>query len=385
MATETVTPVVNTDPAPKATQKEETKATPTKVAVPPVVVKAADKAAKAEPAPTVKAALAPTVKAALAPTVKAELAPTVKPVDKVEAKTEPIPTPEVKAEDTGSTPALTMEQIKQREAEYVKKELARKQEIEQLQAEKREALSKLNALEQLRADAKKNPLKVIKEFGLSYEELTEAVLLEEQSMSDKDREIKALREEMEARFAAQEKAKADAEKARIEAEREAAVTQYKQEISSFLTEKKEAYPHMLALYDRLGQAESPESLLYTAIEQHFEKTGEMVELHVMAEKAEEWFKEQWQELNSRFNPKAAAASTPAPLPESNKVEATPKEESPTKPSHKPLSFRDFKAKDLNAPEKKADILPPTPEKKLKKDRSTIAKALSAMDTYYRSK
>ena len=214
------------------------------------------------------------------PTAQAEA-----PVEKVESKAA-----EPTAEKPNSTKLLD---YARKEAEFAKKEVARKEEIAKLQNQLKTFEEEVSYYRSVKDTYKSNPQQLLSKLGITYDELTEAILDYHDSAeaNAKPPDAESIRKEIEAQFRKQQ------EEASAAAQAEA-LQSFSKEISKFVEDNKGNYPHLTNLYKPFGQTETPEELIFSVVENYFEETGELIDLATAAATAEEFFREEWNKLNT---------------------------------------------------------------------------------------
>ena len=158
-----------------------------------------------------------------------------------------------------------------KEAEWAKKEVARKAEIAKLQNEYEAAQKELAEFRSVKESYRKDPEGVLKKLGLTYQELTEAVI-DYYDNADKAKEPPdpaKIREEVLEQLRQEQLSV-------IEQQRAAALDGFRQEISQFVETKGGEYPYLLNLYNQFGQSESPEQLIFDSIEAAYKEMREYV-------------------------------------------------------------------------------------------------------------
>jgi hypothetical protein len=230
--------------------------------------------------------------------------------------------------------------LARKEAEFVKKEVARKEEIAKLQQQLNEYENEVGYYRKAKETYKSNPEALLNKLGITYDELTEAVIdyydTKEKGQQPLDRD--AIRKEIEAEFQ-------KAEAARTEAATRAAVEGFVSEIQTFVEGNKEKFPHLQTLHKSFGESETPEQLIFSIVENYYEETGEMLDLETAAATAEEYFREEWNKLNGVLTKTPttvvpSAPETPVQTKTENKVEA------PKDTDTKPVNANSFVRKDV---------------------------------------
>jgi hypothetical protein len=187
-------------------------------------------------------------------------------------------------------------------AVLAKKERALRAQQESLKAQMAEIQRKaaeVEAFEKSKLTAKQNPLEVLKNLGLSYDELTQFVINGEKATPELA--VRAVKDELEAFKAEQAEARRraeEAEKVRLEQERSAVLDRFRQEVAQYVTDNREKY-ELLNLY---GQ----EGLVSEVIQQHFEQTQRIMSNEEAADRAEKYLEElvQKAQATKKFGSKA---------------------------------------------------------------------------------
>lgn len=235
-------------------------------------------------------------------------------VEKVESKV--VETPPL--EEKPSSGKLL--ELARKEAEFVRKEVARKEEIAKLQEQLRGYEEEVGYYRKAKESYKANPEELLTKLGITYDELTEAVIdyYDNKTKSPTVPDAESIRKEIEAQYQ-----KVEAEK--LAAQTEAAVQGFVEEITQFVEGNGDKFPHLTQLYKPLGQTETPEQLLFSIVENYYRETGELLSIEAAAGAAEEHFREEWNKINGTLQ----KAPTSPPAPRDNKTEnkvAPPAEE-----------------------------------------------------------
>jgi hypothetical protein len=165
-------------------------------------------------------------------------------------------------------------------------------------------------VEDLRQLAKKEPLKILEEVGLTFDEVAQHILdsgvgTPEKKLSDLELKIKAL-EDKEKQMAEQE--------ARMREEQ--AITQFKNGIKEVLVKNTDKY--------ELIQGSQSEGLVYEVIEKYFQDSGEVLDVEAACDEVEKYLEsqvERWsafKKVQTRFAPKPAEQVKEAVKPEPKK-------------------------------------------------------------------
>ena len=207
-------------------------------------------------------------------------------------------------------------ELARKEAEFVRKEVARKEEVAKLQEQLKGYEEEITYYRGAKEHYRSNPEALLQKLGITYDELTEAVIdYYDKQTSAPAPDAESIRKEIEAQFRKQEEA-AKAQAA------EAAVVAFVGDITQFVEGNGEKFPHLTQLYGPLGQSSTPEELLFSIVENYYNETNEMLSIEAAATAAEEHFREEWAKLNGVL---AGGGQPPAPPinKTENKVEVTP--------------------------------------------------------------
>lgn len=270
--------------------------------------------------------------------------------------------------------------LAKKEAEWAKKEVARKEEMAKLRAEYENTQKELEGYKKIREDYRKNPEEVLGRLGLTYEQLTDAVIeyYDNKDKSPEPLDINKVREEVIAEFKKQEAAQ-------IEAQQAAAIQTFQKEIDQFVESTRNQYPHINNLYKQFAEAETPQQLIFEAIETHFNATNEILDFKEVADAAEDYFREQWNALQGTLSGKA-----PEPAPA--KINNVPAKSNSALNVEEPksLSVSAFKIKERQTPSTITNNMahpkirvPYDPKREQRKD--AITRAVEAMENSARKK
>lgn len=195
--------------------------------------------------------------------------------------TSPAPTTPV----TPSTPAADPS-ISSKFGALAKKEkaiLKLKQDLSLREKDVQDKYSKYQEFETKKTQAKSNPslaLKMLEEMGLSYEDLTNAVLND--GKPTPEMQVKSVKDELEEFKKQLQKDKEEEErtqKERQEQEYSKAIEEFKTKINSFV-ENKDEYE----LINAYGQQE----LIYSTVEQHFDETKNVLSIKEASDLVEKY-------------------------------------------------------------------------------------------------
>lgn len=230
------------------------------------------------------------------------------------SETAPVATPtaEAPAVEASKAPEPVVEKpnssklldFARKEADFAKKEVARKEEIAKLQEQLKTFEEEVSYYRGVKDTYKSNPQQLLSKLGITYDELTEAILdyHDSQEANAKPPDAESIRKEIEAQFRKQQ------EEVAAEAQAQA-LQSFTKEIGKFVEDNKGNYPHLTNLYKPFGQTETPEELIFSVVENYFEETGELLTLEAAAAAAEEHFREEWSKLNGNLSLKTATPTT----------------------------------------------------------------------------
>jgi len=209
--------------------------------------------------------------------------------------------------------------LAKKEAAIVRQRHELKAQMEAL-ANQRSEVEKLRAeIEQVKgrkASYRSNPLAALEDAGLSYKELTDFIL--NNNTVSTESQIKALQDKISEVENARQRDHQEREEAakRQAAEREVAViSEFKNEISNFISAKKDEY-ELTNLYDS-------SDLVYDTVEAYFEKTNKVLSIPEACELVEKYLEKQVEKslqtkkLGQRFQ-------KPAEQPIENKDPSAPR-------------------------------------------------------------
>jgi len=228
--------------------------------------------------------------------------------------------------------------LARKEAEFIKKEVARKEEIAKLQEQLKTYEQEVGYFRNAKSTYRDNPEALLEKLGISYDDLTNAVL---DYYDNKDKnppkvDADSIRKEIEAQFR-------KAEEEKWAAQTQAVVENFVAEISEFVKNNGEQFPHLTSLHKPLGETESPEELIFGIVENYYQETGELLSVEAAAASAEEYFREEWAKLNGTITktppaPKETKSENKVATPNAPPVEA--KEVSSATLNHKAFTPAD---------------------------------------------
>lgn len=160
-----------------------------------------------------------------------------------------------------------------------KKIQSERQALEARNKELEEKIKKYEAFEEKKKNAKTNPFDYLSEAGLTYDELTEAVLNGGKPQpKDKATELEEKFNTLQAKIEQEKQEKAEAEQKRLEEENEKVIKAFKDSVNKQLADKRDSY-ELINLYDA-------QELVISTIEAHFEKTKEILDVDAAADLVE---------------------------------------------------------------------------------------------------
>lgn len=212
---------------------------------------------------------------------------------------------------------------------------AQMQALESQRSELDKLRQEIESVKGRRSSYKTNPLAALEDAGLSYKELTDFILNNQQISPEQ--KLKALEEKFEdkiSRLEAQreeERKLAEQREAERQAQREQAVIEeFKTEIGSYVAKNKDQF-ELTHLYDS-------SDLVYDTVEAYYEQSGKVLSIPEACELVEKYLEKQVEKslqtkkLSSRLTPKESAepaeprANVPAPkrtLNNQNYTSSTP--------------------------------------------------------------
>lgn len=306
----------------------------------------------------------------------------------VVATAEPTATEAPKTETTETKPAETPVQpptskqlldLAKKEAEFARKEVARKSEIAKLQSEYEAAQQELKLFKEFKNFYRQDPEKVLAKLGVTFDELTDAVIEYHQSKNSKPKEVNVddIKREIEEKFRMEQEERQAAETAKV-------IETFYGEIGNYVQENSEKLPYLTSLHKPMGETDTPQELIFQIIDEHYKATNEVIDVEAAAQVAEDYFREEWEKLNGRLTRKPAEAK-PVETPAATQSE--PKTVSNTEPKQLVASeakSMEFKVRDYSTPtsvsnnfSKPKVKVPYNPQKAERKD--AIARAVEALE------
>lgn len=262
-----------------------------------------------------------------------------------------------------------------KEAEFAKKEVARKQEIEKLSSDYKKLEEEITYFRKAKDTYKDNPEEFLERLGISYENLTDAIIdyYDKQKQAPATLDPESIRKEIEEQFTRKEQEKLAREHRQV-------IENFGKEIQQFVETNKEKLPHLTQLYKPFGESESPEEFIFQIIQEYYDETGEMLSLENATQNAEEYFREEWNKLNGVFSkePKVVVETKT----ENKEVAPPAPTESPA--IEAPMTRERFKMKDMNTPNTITNNLA-KPQRRVAYDptkterRDAISRAVEAME------
>lgn len=249
-----------------------------------------------------------------------------------EAKNEPIKDGDKVATTTPANPeSKRLLELARREAQFAKAEVARKQELQKIADEFQKIREQAEFFTKAKEIYKSDPHGVLEKLGISYEDLTEAILDANEKKRNAPVDVEAeVKRQLEVY-----------ELARLQEEKEAMVAGWQNEIGNYVKENASKLPHISELYSSLGGAESPEEMIWTAMEEHYAETGEVIEYAKVASTIEEYFREEWTRINAKLANGTATAEEAAKIADKGEAVKAAVSEEPSKPVNREV-IEDYK-------------------------------------------
>lgn len=180
-------------------------------------------------------------------------------------------------------------------------ELAKRQrELFEREKQIKELEGKLSPVQAAIEAAKQNPLKLLEAAGISYEELTDYILSDGETVDNSKSPVEKKLEELELKLSAKEKAEQEAaEKARMEA--------VEQQISAF----KQSIKAASESYELVSTLEQ-QDLVYDVILSHHAESGEVLPIEEALRLTESYLEEQSKKILSvkKFSTQATSPKSP---------------------------------------------------------------------------
>ncbi len=206
-----------------------------------------------------------------------------------------------KPEGAPAAPAPGEKQEPQMSARFAA--LAKKEKEVRAQAARvKEAEAKLKAFEERESAYRADPMKLLQDFGHTYQGLTERILNDgnptpAQVAQAVNKDIQAIRSDLQRR---DQEAAAKAAQARTQAEAEA-VAGFREEVNDFVKAEPDTY-ELINLYGQQG-------LVFDTVEAHYKETGKMLSLKDAADKVEQYLWDEAQKVTQTKRFQAAARPT----------------------------------------------------------------------------
>ena len=173
--------------------------------------------------------------------------------------------------------------------------LKRHQELKALEQSFSEREQRLKSFEELKARAKENPLKFIEESGLTYDEITQKVLGQNNSTNQASPQESSLnevrdqmRQFMEEQRARDERLKLETE-TQTKAQLEETIENFKSDLNEFIDQNLETY--------ELTKQFNAQNLVFDTIEAHYEKTGKVLAMQEAADLVEKYLEDEAERLS----------------------------------------------------------------------------------------
>ena len=173
----------------------------------------------------------------------------------------------------------------------------RQQEFSQKEKEFGEKYSKFQEWEKARENAKLDPLGFLQANGLSYKEITDKIL-EDDNLTDEqkleriaDAKLEQYKKEQEAE---NERRRQEREKAEQEAKDQELINRYKNQINQAVADKPE--------YKFINhEGEAARDLVFEVAAEHYDRTGEVIDPNVAAKHVEAYIEKRYKEAYKLLN------------------------------------------------------------------------------------
>jgi len=207
---------------------------------------------------------------------------------------EPIPQPtaaEVLQQEVPAQSAPPVETPKERTSDkfavLARKEAEvyrRAQAVKQQQAELARQAEEIKAFQEMKRNARLNPVDALKQLGLTYEEITEYLMNDNKPTPSA--EVMSLKQELEEfkrQQTSEQKRLMEQQRAAAEAEQQQIVEQFREEVADYVAKHADTY-ELTALYEGAN-------LVSQVIEEHFKQTQKLMDVSEAARLVEEHFEE----------------------------------------------------------------------------------------------
>lgn len=183
-----------------------------------------------------------------------------------------------------------------KEAEFIKKEVAHKAELQRIKDEHTKAQEELKFFKEFKTNYKTNPEEVLGKLGVTFDELTDAIIAyhDNKNKTPEPVSVEKVREEVLNELRKEQEA-------HLNQQRTQAIDSFQKEISSFITNNTESLPFLTTLHKQMGDSESPQELIFDIINEHYDMSGDILDIEEASKVAEEYFKGEWEKLNQNFS------------------------------------------------------------------------------------
>lgn len=203
--------------------------------------------------------------------------PTAAEVLQQEAPPQDVPVVEEKPKERASDKFAV---LARKEAELYR----RQQAVKHQQAELARQAEEIRAFQDMKRNARLNPVDALKQLGLTYEEITEYLMNDNKPTPQAEvLSVKQELEEFKRQQQAEQKRILEEQRAAAEAEQQAIVEQFHEEVSDYVTQHADTY-ELTALY---GGA----NLVWQVIEENFKQTQKLMSIPEAAKLVEEHYEE----------------------------------------------------------------------------------------------
>lgn len=160
----------------------------------------------------------------------------------------------------------------------------RQQAVKQQQAELARQAEEIKAFQEMKRQARLNPVDALKQLGLTYEEVTEYLMNDNKPTPTAEvMSVKQELEEFKRQTMAEQKRLIEEQQLRSEVEQQQIVEQFREEVNDYVAKHADTY-ELTALY---GGA----SLVSQVIEEHFKQTQKLMDVSEAAKLVEEHYEE----------------------------------------------------------------------------------------------
>jgi len=183
--------------------------------------------------------------------------------------------PQAKPESDPGEWAQRFATLQRQQRKLVQEQQAFKRQQDEYQAK----IQAYNAYEEAKKNARTNPHALLESLGLTYKDLTDYYLNDTKPTTEQ--ELRLLKEQIDA----DRKAREDEKTAQEAARHEAVIDGFKAQIQSHVREKSDSY-------ELIGVTPGGDDLVLQVIEEHWNQSGELLDLDVACQHVEDYLTEQ---------------------------------------------------------------------------------------------